>query len=269
MAEEGSVELVVRDRVATVTLRRPEIRNALADADMLGALVSALTLVGESTEVSALVLTGKGSAFSAGGNVKDMREGTGLFAGDSADEIAERYRRGIQRLPRLLAGMDAVTIAAVNGPAMGAGCDLALMCDLRYASTEARFGEVFANLGLVSGDGGTWFLVRAVGRQRATELLATGRIVDAAEAKEIGLILDVFDPDSLLEEVQAVAAQIAAKPPHAVRLGKRLVRHSADPDLDRFLDLSASYQAASQDTADHREAVEAFFERRSGSYVGR
>ncbi len=259
--EYTQLEVRVDGGVAWVTMNRPEIRNAMTGPEMIDELEHAFLAAGRDPGVSVLVLTGADPAFSAGGNVKDMRDGTGLFAG-TPDEIAEGYRASVQRLPRALASLDVATIAAVNGPAVGAGCDMTLMCDIRIASERARFGETFVNLGIVAGDGGSWFLPRVVGAQRAAELTFTGRVFDAEEALAIGLVLEVVSHESLLERVGALAAEIAGKPPHAVRLAKRLLRHSQRMGLDEFLDFTASLQAISHHTEDYKAAVEAFFEKR-------
>ena len=248
-------------------MNRPEIRNAMTSATMIDELVDAFERVSANPEISVLVLTGADPAFSAGGNVKDMRDKTYLFAG-TPDQIAEGYRRSVQRIPRTLFSLDVATIAAVNGAAIGAGCDITLMCDMRVASDQARFGETFVNLGIIPGDGGSWFLPRAVGWQRASEMTFTGRLVDAGEALAMGLVMEVVPHADLMNRTRDVAVQIAAKPPHSVRLAKRLLRQSRSLDLDAFLDMSAAFQAISHHTADHREAMDAFFEKRDGIFRG-
>lgn len=255
-------------RIATLTLARPEIRNAITNPEMLEEVMSALRHADADPDIGILIITGQGPAFSAGGNIKDMRAGVGLFEG-TPDEIAEKYRASIQQIPRLMLGTDLVTIAAVNGPAVGAGFDIALMCDLRIGSTEARFAHTFIDLGIIPGDGGAWFLPRVVGWQRAAELAFTSRIVTAQEAVEMGILLEMVEPDDVLPRAMVIALQIAAKPPHSVRLTKRLLRHARSMELDGFLDISAALQSVSHHTADHREAVEAFFEKRPGDFKGR
>lgn len=262
------VTLEVVDGVGTLTLRRPENRNAISGDLMVDLLVDAVTMT-RTPPMSALVVTGEGSAFSAGGDLDDMRARTGLFSGGSGDEISERYRSSIQQLPKAFARTDVVTIAAVNGPAVGAGFDLALMCDLRYACDTAWFAASFVNLGLVSGDGGTWFMTRALAWQRAAELLLTGRKLSASEAKQYGLVLDVLPAEELLSHAHGVAREIAGKPRHSTRLTKRLLRAAAGESLETFLDLSAAYQALCHGTSDHREALEAYLERRPPAFGGR
>jgi enoyl-CoA hydratase/carnithine racemase len=160
-------------------------------------------------------------------------------------------------------------IAAVNGPAIGAGCDLALMCDIRIGSTRAQFGETFINLGIMAGDGGAWFLQRAVGVHRAAELTLTGRIVKAEEARDLGILLEVTEPERLLPRAREIAAEIAAKPPLAVRYAKRALRLAQRQGLEEHLEACASFQGALQKTEDHLEALAAFFEKRSGQYRGK
>ncbi len=244
----------VESGVATLSLERPEVRNALTGPEMIDEIVDGITRADRDDTVSVLVVTGSGGAFSAGGNLKEMQEGAGMFGG-TPDEVAEAYRTSIQRIPRLLTATDLVTIAAVDGPAIGAGFDLALMCDLRLASTRARFAHTFIDLGIIPGDGGAWFLPRVVGWQRAAELAFTARAVDAAEALQLGIVLEVTEPDRLLPAAIRMARQIAAKPAHSVRLAKRLLRHARRLDLDPFLDLTAALQAISHHTEGHRTAM--------------
>lgn len=211
-------------------------------------------------DVTVLVIDALGPAFSAGGNVKDMASRTGMFSG-TAERIAESYRSTIQRLTTALASTDVVTIAAVNGPAIGAGFDLVLGCDLRIGSTEARFAHTFVDLGIVPGDGGAWLLPRVVGAQRAAELAFTARVIDAETAREYGVLLEVTDPDDLDRRVTELATEIGSKPAHSLRLTKRLLRHAESMDLPGFLDLTAALQAIAHSTDAHAEAVAAYLER--------
>ncbi|MBP8923937.1 MAG: enoyl-CoA hydratase/isomerase family protein, partial [Thauera sp.] len=158
--------LVLDQRVATLTFNRDDLRNALTGSALIDDICTVADWVNHCDEVSVLVMTGAGSAFSSGGNVKDMAERGGDFAGDVA-EVATRYRRGIQRIPLALQAVEVPVIAAVNGPAIGAGFDLANMADIRIASTKAKFGETFLNLGIIPGDGGAWFMQRLIGYQQA------------------------------------------------------------------------------------------------------
>ena len=177
----SDAKLQLDQRVATLTLDRHDVRNALTGTRLIDDIIAVAGWVNHAEDVSALIITGAGSAFSAGGNIKDMAERGGDFAGDVA-ECAERYRHGIQRIPLALQEVEVPIIAAVNGPAIGAGFDLANMADIRIASEKARFGETFLNLGIIPGDGGAWFMQRLIGYQQAFELTLSGRIIDAAEA---------------------------------------------------------------------------------------
>ena len=262
------INFTTAGRIATLTLARPDLRNAITGPEMLDEFISAVRHADADPEIGVLIITGEGTAFSAGGNIKDMRAGVGLFEG-SPDEISEKYRASIQQIPRLMLATDLVTIAAVNGPAVGAGFDIALMCDLRIGSSDARFAHTFIDLGIIPGDGGAWFLPRVVGWQRAAELAFTARIVTAEEALDMGILLEVVEPDELLTRAQVIAEQIAAKPPHSVRLTKRLLRHARSMELDGFLDISAALQSVSHHTEDHHEAIEAIFEKRPGDFKGR
>ena len=250
------------DGVVVLTLNDPERRNPMSDAEMIEALIAGLQDVERDRDARVLVITGAGPVFSAGGNVKEMHQKTGIFGGSPSD-IAEAYRAAVQQLPMILSRIDIPTIAAVNGPAMGAGCDLTLMCDLRLASTKAVFGEVFVDLGLVSGDGGGWFLVRHLGYQRAAEISFRARPVEAAEALTLGLVLDVHEPEDLMDRTLELAAEIAAKPVPAIRMTKRLLRMAERTHLQDYLAAVGAMQAAAHGTDEHAAAVAAFVERRS------
>lgn len=253
-------DFVLTDRqgaVLTLTLNAPESRNALTHAAQWEELVNACERVERDDSVRAVVITGAGSAFCAGGNVKDFRDRKGLAEGDPM-QVRENYRRGIQRIPLALWQLDVPTIAAVNGPAVGAGCDLACMCDLRLAGRSARFAESFVKLGLIPGDGGAWWLQQAVGYQRAALMSLTGDMIDAQTALDWGLVLDVVDDDKLLASAQELAARIAANPAGAVRMTKRLLRQAQTQRLDDVLQLAAAYQAITHNSEDHAQAVAAF-----------
>ncbi len=243
----------------------PDTRNALTGDDQFDDFEQTCAAVNDDMSVRAVVLTGEGSAFCAGGNVKDMRERTGLFSGDPFDQ-ASAYRKGIQRIPRAIHALNVPTIAAVNGPAVGAGCDLATMCDIRIGSEKAMFAESFVKLGIIPGDGGAWFLPRAVGFSNACKMAFTGDPVRAEEALQIGLVSEVVAPEALVERALELAASIAANPPHAVRLTKQLMRASEKASLNELLDMSAAFQAVCHAEPDHAEAVEAFFDKRAGNY---
>ena len=263
---ENSV-LAIADRIAVLTFDRDDVRNALTGTTLVEDVLNTLDWVNRCQDVSVLVITGAGSAFSSGGNVKEMQQRIGLFAG-SVYQIQDQYRRGIQRIPRAMEAAEVPIVAAINGPAIGAGFDLACMCDLRVASSAAVMGETFINLGIIPGDGGAWFLQRLIGYQRAAELTLTGRLLAAQEALELGIVLEVTSPELLLPRVMELAEQIASKPPMAVRMTKRLLKYAQRGTLADFLDASACFQGMSHHTDDHVEAVNAFLEKRPGIYVG-
>jgi len=258
--------LDLEGRVAVLTFKRDDMRNALSGTSLTNDICTTLEWTNACAEVSVLIITGDGAAFSAGGNIKAMRD---RALSSTAAEMEDYYRRNIQRIPRGMQATEVAVIAAVNGPAIGAGFDLANMCDIRIGSVNAQFGETFINLGLMAGDGGGWFLRRVVGAQRAAELTFTGRVVKAEEARAIGILLEVTEPDRLLPRAREIAAQIAAKPPLAVRHAKRALRLAQRQDLDEHLDTCASFQAALQKTEDHLEALAAFFEKRNGIFKGK
>lgn len=255
------------ETIVTLTLNRPQSRNTITEPDMIDALVQACARIQNDDSVRAVILTGNGPAFSAGGNLKDIRDRKGMFGGEPA-ALREHYRRGIQRVPPALFNLDVPTIAAVNGPAVGAGCDLALMCDIRIAADNAFFAESFVQLGIIPGDGGAWLLPRAVGLSRACEMLFTGDRVDATTAYEWGLVSRVVPADELLSDARALATRIAANPPLAVRMSKRLIREGLHTRLESLLELSAAMQALAHHTEDHSEAVAALLEKRSGRFKG-
>ncbi len=259
--------LETSDRIAVLTFRRDDVRNALTGTALIDDILNTVNWANRTDEVSVLVITGEGSAFSAGGNVKEMQERKGIFSG-SVLEIQDQYRRGIQQIPLALHKAEIPLIAAVNGPAIGAGMDVACMCDLRIGSSKALLGQTFINLGIVSGDGGVWFLQRLIGYQKAAELIFTGRLVKAEEAKDLGVFLDVVEPEALLPKAMDLAKQIAVQPPVSVRLTKRLMKMAQRQELPDFLDLCATFQGMCHQTDDHIEALNAFIEKRPGTFRG-
>lgn len=261
----SGTDALLRDRdghVETWTLNRPDTRNPISEPDVVDALVAAVDEVNHDHEVRAVILTGAGSAFSSGGNVKHMRDREGMFGGTPA-QLRQGYRHGIQRIPLALYRCEVPTIAAVNGQAIGAGCDLALMCDLRVASTRAVFAESFVKVGIIPGDGGAWLLPRAIGNARAAEMAFTGEPIDAQRALEWGLVSQVVEPEELLDAARALAARVVANPPHALRMTKKLLREGQHQSLESLLELSAAMQAVAHHTDDHHEAVAAMLEKRA------
>lgn len=252
---------IARDgAIWTLTMNQPETRNALTGNTAVEEFVQVCDEIRRDASVKAVILTGAGPIFSSGGNVKDMQR----FFDDALtpDAIREEYRQGIQRIPRALTQLDVPVICAINGPAIGAGLDLTCMCDIRIASETATFAESFVRVGIVPGDGGAWLLPRAVGRAKAAEMAFTGEAIDAQEALACGLVSRVVPADQLLPTARALADKIAANPGAVMRMTKRLLREGEHSTLESLLELSASYQALAHKTADHREAVMAFVEKR-------
>lgn len=256
-----------RGHVAVLTLNRPETRNALSGEAMFAAFEQLFERIDADLGIRSAVLTGAGSAFCSGGNVAEMRERTGMFAG-SPGQITRNYRDGIQRIPRAFQRLRVPIIAAINGPAIGAGNDLACMCDLRIASSNARFAESFVKVGIVPGDGGCWLLPRVVGPAAAAELAFTGDTIAADEALRIGLVSRVVEPQALMVQALRLAERIAANPPQVLRWTKQLLQSARTQSLDDALEQAGRLQGLAHHTADHAEAVEAFFEKRDPVFRG-
>ena len=261
------IRLEQHGHVALLTLNRPDTRNALSGEAMFAAFEQTFAALNADLNVRVAILTGAGSAFCSGGNVAEMRDRSGMFAG-SPEEIAQRYREGIQRIPRAFEALQVPIIAAVNGPAIGAGNDLACMCDLRIASSTARFAESFVKVGIIPGDGGCWLLPRVIGHARAAEMALTGDAIDAEEALRFGLVSRVVAPEALLDEAFRLAGRIAANPPQVLRWTRQLLQQARTGTLDEALNAAGRLQGQAHHTADHAEAVAAFFEKRAPRFTG-
>ncbi|MGU3467797.1 enoyl-CoA hydratase/isomerase family protein [Methylobacterium sp. C33D] len=243
----------VAEGVATITLNRPERKNAFT-FPMIAAWTAALQRCRTDAAIRVVVVTGAGSAFCSGGDIVEMGE---RLDQPPARRKEELYGR-IQRIPLTLEDLDKPVIAALNGVATGAGLDLALMCDLRYAARSARFAETYVRVGLVPGAGGAHFLPRLVGTAKALELFFTGDFVDADEALRIGLVNGVHADADLMPAVAALARKIAEAPPLTLSLIKRAVYQGMRNDLRTNLDLISSHYAVVTATPEHRAAVQAF-----------
>lgn len=253
-----------QDGIVTLTMNRPQERNPLSDEAQFEEFTAACARIRADLSVRCVILTGAGTAFCAGGNIKHMRNKQGIAEGSALD-IQNRYRTGIQRIPLALYHLEVPTIAAVNGPAIGAGCDLACMCDIRIASKSARFAESFVKLGIIPGDGGAWLLPRIVGMSKAAEMTFTGEAIGAAEALACGLVSKVVPPDALMAEARALASRIAANPSHALRMAKRLMREGQHIRIETLLEMSAAFQAICHSTPEHDAAVRALADRPRGA----
>src|ERR1700730_18617840 len=247
----------VQGRIATITLNRPERMNAFT-WEMVDAWAEALQEAQKNDQVHVIIVTGAGKAFCSGGDIQNMgqrQERTPLMR---KNELAGH----VHRIPLALESVDKPVIAAINGAATGAGLDLALQCDLRFAAASARLGETYVRVGLVPGAGGTWFLPRLVGTAKALELFWTGDLVDAHEAERIGLVNQVVPDAELMTATRALAEKIARGPQLSIRFIKRAVKEGMHSDLRAALDLISSHYAVVATSADHREAVNAYLEKR-------
>ena len=248
--------------IVTLTMNAPDTRNALTGNDAPQEFVDACARIAEDTAVRAVILTGAGPVFSSGGNLKHMQQ---LFdAPPSA--LRQWYRQGIQKLTTALYNLEVPTIAAVNGAAIGAGCDVTCMCDIRIAADTASFAESFVRVGLIPGDGGAWLLPRVVGMSKAMEMAFTGDPVVAADALACGLVSKVVPAANLMADARALAGRIAANPGTALRMTKRLMREGQHMRLESLLEMSAGFQAVAHKTAHHVEAVNAFVEKRKPDF---
>ncbi len=254
--------------IGTLTLNRPDIRNAITHEEIIAEVKAVCKHVNETPRIQVLIVSAADPAFSSGGNVKDMKERKGMFHGTPA-EILENYRRNIQDVLLTVHGVEAPTIAAVNGAAIGAGCGLALMCDIRVASRKATFGETFLNVGLIPGDGSAFTLPRTIGMGLACELIFTADTIDAETALNMGLVNHVVDHEQLLAKATEIASKIASKPPQALRMTKRLLRAGMFSTLPEIMERAAAYQSLCHYTEDHMEALSAMFEKRKPKYEGK
>jgi enoyl-CoA hydratase/carnithine racemase len=249
----------ISDRIATITLNRPERMNAFT-FEMIDAWAAALLECRRNDDVRVVIVTGAGKAFCSGGDINWMGERLAASPDQRKDELWAR----VQRIPLAYEDLDKPVLVAVNGVATGAGMDLALMGDIRYAAASARFAETYVKVGLVPGAGGAHFLPRLVGVAKALELFWTGDFIDAEEAAHLGLVNKVVPDAALMTEVRALAERIAAAPQLSVRLIKRAIYQGLRNDLRTNLDLVSSHYAVVTASDDHRQAVAAFKSRRKG-----
>jgi len=268
MATTPFLTVEQRGRVAVLTMNRPEALNAIGTLEDCDTIVDTFFALGNDRSVSAIVLTGSGRAFSTGGNIKGMQQRTGIGVLEQPDSTRANYRRGVQRAVRAMLDCEVPMIAAINGHAIGLGLDLACLCDIRIAADTAKMAASFIKVGIVPGDGGAWTLQRIVGYSLAAELFLTGRSFDAAYARQIGLVGQVVAPDDLLPTALGIAQEIAANPPRALRLTKKLLREAQHGRAHDVLELSAAFQAIAHETQDHAEAVSAILDKRPPHFTG-
>ncbi len=253
--------------VVLLTINRPDERNLLGRIGDGALFEQAAERIRSDTDIRCAILTGSGSAFSSGGDVKAMRDRSGPFAGGSAT-LRESYRGEIHRMIKALWALDVPLIAAVNGPAIGLGNDVACLADIRLASDKAVFGQTFLKLGLIPGDGGAWILQQLIGYSRAAQLLFTGQLIDAATAQDWGLVSEITSPEELRPRARALAGEISQQPPIALRMAKQLLRAGRQDRFESVMELSANLQGILQRTTDHDEALAAFFEKRKPNFTG-
>jgi enoyl-CoA hydratase/carnithine racemase len=261
--EKADLLYQAEGNVASITLNRPEAKNAFS-SNMIRLWRDSLERARADSSVRVVILTGNGDTFCSGGNIRDMAEGK-LRSWDMKNFLWE----GVHRIVLAMEDLDKPVIAAVNGAAMGAGLDMALMCDMRLCSDRARLGASYILMGLVPGDGGAFFLPRLVGVAKAMELLLTGEAIDPGEALRIGLVNRVVPHESLMDEAMKLARKIAAMPPQAVRMMKRAVYQSLGCALRTHLDYVSSQLSLLSETEDHREAARSFLEKRKPLFTGK
>jgi len=257
-----------RGPIAILTLNRPDMMNALGQEGDGAAIAAACAEIEDDPAIRVAILTGAGRAFSAGGDIKAMRDRKGAFSG-SPYNVHEGYRKNIHRIVTSFYNLEVPLISAVNGAAVGLGCDVACMADVRIASEKARFGVTFLKLGLIPGDGGAWLLPRIIGASRAAELLFTGRLIDAATAAEWGLVSRAVAPDVLMDEAMKLAEEMAAQPPQSLRVAKSLLRHGQTASYETIMAMSAATQSMMHHTEDHMEGVNAVIEKRDATFEGK
>lgn len=246
--------------VVILTMNQAEKRNTLTGNTAIVEFLAAIDRIHADQRVRCVILTGNGPSFSAGGDLREMKRQASQEVSEM--DIRHEYQNGIQRLTLALFNLEVPVIAAINGHAIGAGLDLACMCDIRIASENAKFAESFVRVGIVPGDGGAWLLQRVIGMSRAAELSFTGETIDAQQALAWNLISRVVPHNELMTSAKELAGRIAQNASHSLRLTKRLMRESILSQLDTVLELSATFQAICHKTPDHSVALTAFLEKR-------
>lgn len=261
--QEKHVLYEIKDNIALITLNRPEAKNAFSP-EMIYLWREYLEKAKADDTVRVIVVTGKGDTFCSGGDIKDMAKGR-LRSWDMKRFLWD----GVHRIVLALEDLDKPVIAAINGAAMGAGLDMALMCDLRIVSNKTKLAESYITMGLVPGDGGAYYLPRLINVSKALELLLTGDVLTAEEALKLGIVNTVVPHEHLMEETMKLAKKIAGKPPLAVRMMKRAVHQAQSSSLRAHLDYISSQLSLLSETDDHIEATKAFLEKRKPHFTGK
>lgn len=256
-----------KGRIAEITLNRPDINNVVTGEKIISEIEDVIKKINSDKSLSVLVLSANGRVFSAGGDLNSMKNKSGMFSGDP-HELFENYQKNVQRIPKAFYSLEVPSIAAVNGPASGAGCDLAFMCDIRVASENAWFSQAFINVGLISGDGGLYFLQKISNYPTAAEMVFTGAKISAQRAFSAGMVNRLVSDADVMTEALKIAEEIAQKPPVTIRLSKKLLKSAHMKNLYDVLDQSALTQSLCHSTKDHLEAVNAFLEKRTPVFKG-
>lgn len=258
------LQLLKDKHLLWVTLDNTEQSNAIS-MNVVESLTTVLRFADFDSDVRVIILTGAGNCFCAGGDIKAMEQKIGMFQGES-NELRLRYMNGIQQIPLVIESMSTPLLAMVNGAAIGAGCDLSMMCDLRIGSAKSKFGETFVKLGLVPGDGGSFFLQRVIGFSRAMQMSLTGDIIEGEEALKWGLLNYLVEESALKEETEKIALKIAENAPIAVQMTKKTMKSAYRNELQTVLDLAAAYQGISQRTEDHFTALSGMKEKKKVTF---
>ncbi|UOR11341.1 enoyl-CoA hydratase/isomerase family protein [Halobacillus amylolyticus] len=260
----------VEDHIAKITLNRPDRLNAFSE-EMIHLWIEALETVRDSDHIRAVLIRGNGKSFCAGGDIKEMIAGNGFYKSEddlTSTGLARKNSlwKKVQRIPLLLEEIDQPVIAQMHGAAFGAGLDMALMCDIRIASEEIRLSESYVNVGLVPGDGAAYFLPRLVGKDRALDMLWTGKVIEAEEAKQMGLVTFVVPQDEIETFTDGYLQKIVNGPQQAIRLTKRAVYQSETMSLRSSLDMISSSMGLVTELEDYQQGVQAVMEKRKATF---
>lgn len=259
------LEVEIKDHVQWIWLNRPDASNAYSESMVID-LPKILLEANLNKNVRVVVIGSRGKNFCAGGDLKSMQAKSGMFAGE-ANELKERYMDGIQQIPLAISRVRKPVIMMIQGAAIGAGCDLVAMGDIRVATSSAEFAETFINVGLVPGDGGAWFLIRAVGHSKASEMFLTRKKYSAQEAKEMGLVHRLVSSDQLVREVTDLAQDLASAPPIAMQLTKKALQLAYESSLEAHLDIAAAFQGITQNSSDHQVAVSSLLDKTQPTFL--